>query len=506
MIAAEPIPTGRRAVGTSLLAVLMALTAPLLSANQWSLEWEPGPDESAVLRTEICPLKFGKTWAYSVEIDDGATSTLTVAEPLLKRFEFTDAPPGVAGGRVRPFVGGAAIMMIRAATTNDGYMGIDRLKELENRGWSVINHSYWHAGNHWNPKERLPPEQFRRELFWSQALLAALVWNGRSDTHFVYPNGDYNYREYLKEFGIRSASGGGSTRSVNGPAESFLGLARNWLDQGRWASVGDALFGLPAGEPEQGGFIIDFTHKIDGDPASDNHRRWTQRLEHIASKFGKDGSDTMWCAPTAEVVNYALASREAVVEARRGRLSVTLPPSAPGSALTIKLTGLSAKSRFSVPEGVTIHRRGTEAWITTPMLGQRGAEPPLPRIKRIYEGPVTNVTLSAATPIAGVRLQQAGKPVGDRIDITLVRPDGSTVALIPEGKRTIKPAWGIWLLYPTVPDGPAVVAKEVVVAGDPSLKSMEIWAVDEHGAPSTAQGEMKNVTAISLVHTEAKKK
>jgi hypothetical protein len=73
-----------------------------MDVGSWSWEWKPAADEIASPKVEICPLKYDKEWAYAVEIDDGPASTLTVAQPLLARFAFTDAPPGLAGGRSCP--------------------------------------------------------------------------------------------------------------------------------------------------------------------------------------------------------------------------------------------------------------------------------------------------------------------------------------------------------------------------------------------------------------------
>jgi peptidoglycan/xylan/chitin deacetylase (PgdA/CDA1 family) len=459
-------------------ACALLWTSSLLAA-EWNFEWVSSSDESAAVKAEICPLKYGKVWAYSFEIDDGPECIVSTVEPLFKRFEFTDAPPGVSGGRPLPFVGGAAIMFVRAVTINHAFLGIDQLNQLETKGWRVLNHSYWHTGNHWDPAKKLTPAQFRRELYWSQALYAALLGNGRADTHLVYPNGDYNYREYLAEFGIRSASRvGGKTKTLTGPAESLLDLDRNWLDQTRWEAAGDALYKVPETEPLQGDFMIDFTHLINADPASDNNLRWVQRLTAISSRFGKGGSDTLWCAPTSEVTAYTLASRDAKAEVRKGRLRVTLPDTAPGSSLTIKLSGISPRSQFKAPEGGVIHRKGGDVWITTPLLGKRGAEAPKPLLKRIYQGPAVSVKLPSPAKIAGVRLQQAGNLQQD-LKITLITPSGTTDELVPPDQEAVKQNWGVWLLYPTVPDRPAVLTKEVIVTPDPALREMEIWATAE---------------------------
>jgi hypothetical protein len=447
-------------------------------ARSWSWERKPAPDEIAPPTMEICPLKYDKEWAYAVEIDDGPASTLTVAQPLLARFAFTDAPPGVAGGRALPFVGGAAVMVHWVGTSNDTHLNWEQIRELERKGWGVLNHSYWHSGNHWDPAQALKPADFRRELYWSRALLAGPPWDGPGDAHFVYPNGDYNFRPFLAEFGIRSASRvGGTCRTLLADAEAFRDLDRNYLDESVWAKSGDPLLGFPKVGPKRGDLVIDFTHGIEPGSDSANQRRWIARLSNIAARFGRSGADTIWCAPTTDVIDYTLTARVATLEASQGRLTVQLPDSAPGSALTLKLTGVSERSRLDAPPGGRLYRKGNQAWITTPRIGRRGAAMPKPPLKLLYQGPVKDVTLDRPHAVAGVRLMQEGGAAPLRIE--LVKPDGSAEPLVSDERARVKPQWGCWLLFPTVPDRPAVIAREVRVAPDPALKRMEIWVLTD---------------------------
>jgi hypothetical protein len=205
-----------------------------LSAATWEWTWTPAPG-APVPEAEIMPLKYGKTWAYTVEIDDGPVSTLTVSQPLLANYSWNDAPPGLAGGQDHPFVGGAAVV-VGSIARNRTSLGWEQLAELKNLGWSILNHSYWHSGVHWDKEKMNTPEEFRRELFWSQAVLATLVGEGRTGSHVVYPNGDYNYGPYLKEFGLRSGSrtSGSSLRNVLDPKLNLLNFTRNYLDDIPW--------------------------------------------------------------------------------------------------------------------------------------------------------------------------------------------------------------------------------------------------------------------------------
>ena len=89
------------------LAALPALML-MMSASSHAAQWQyrfAGPQP----KVEIAPLKLGKTCPYSVELDDGPASTLEFSQPLLAKYQWNDAPPGVQGGTNRPFVGTAAV-------------------------------------------------------------------------------------------------------------------------------------------------------------------------------------------------------------------------------------------------------------------------------------------------------------------------------------------------------------------------------------------------------------
>lgn len=458
-------------------ALLIGGQVMAADTGTWRWEWAPAPEETAEPRVEVCSLLYDKQWAYAVEIDDGPTTTLTTAQPLLARFSFTDAPPGLPGGKARPFVGGAAVMVQWIGTSNSTHLNWEQLRELEDKGWGVLNHSYWHTGNHWDASQALKHADFRRELYWSRALLATRrPQDGPFDVHFVYPNGDFHYGPHLAEFGIRSASRvGGTCRTLTADASAFLDLDRNWLDEGVWAKSGDPLIGFPKAGPDRGDLVIDFTHEIEPKADSANQRRWNERLATIAAKFGAAGADTMWCAPTTEIIDYTLAARAARAEVSKGRLTVRLSDSVPGSALTLKLTGLSEQSALAAPPGGRLYRKGDRAWITTPRLGRRGPGGPGPSPRLVYEGPVQNVVLDRPLAIAAVRLMQAGEAAPLRVE--LVAPDGTAEPLVSGERARVKPQWGTWLLLPTVPDRPAVVAKAIRAAADPALGRMEVWAI-----------------------------
>lgn len=456
----------------ALLFAAATSMVPVLEAAEWQLTWKTSGSASAPKAT-LCPLKFGKHWAYTVEIDDGPASTLAVSMPLLAEFQFTDAPPGVPGGVPRPFVGSAAAFPLRIGSGNPEFLGWPGLRTLQSNGWAVANHGYAHIGNHWEKGGGLTDDEIRNELFWSQTVFAAESTTGRSPAHFVYPNGYTNYASRLAEFGLFSASRvGGSGRNMSGALSAPLDLDRNYLDEAVWMHSGNPLAGLPA-VPVAGGIVVDFTHGMSGDKNSPNHRRWRERLGHIASRHGRSGADDVWSAPTQEIVEYILTARSARIRCEPGMLNVSTPAESPGSPLTIRLDGISDGDVLPVPAGGVVYRRGNQAWITTPRLGLAGTPPPKPSVRRSHTGPPRSITFPRPVRVAGLRLLQRGDPAGQpALQIRILRADGSVFEVAANSPQ---PAWGAWRLYPIAPIKPSVMATGLEVVAGPAFAEIEVW-------------------------------
>lgn len=415
---------------------------------------------STAPEVRVAPFLYGKSWAYSVEIDDGPASTLTVSLPLLASYYFSDAPPGVAGGKLLPFVGGAAVFPLRVGTGSPAYLETAQLQQLERAGWAVLNHGYAHRGNSWEPDGALTPAQLREELFWSQVVLAASRESQRSPTHFVYPNGYMAYQQHLSTFGLVS----GSRVAGKKPSLSTLSdLDRNYLDESVWSKANDPLVGLPRA-PQPGQWVIDFTHGMEAAPSSPNHKRWRERLGFI-ERLG----DGLWCAPTPAVVAYLQAARAAKLKIERDGLTVTLPDDLPGSRLTLMLKGLPSDA--PTPPGARLYRQGETTWLTTPLIGKPDAAPPA-ALECVYSGPVRELRFPRPVRVAGVRLLQRGETRPEfRLSLALTT-SGASQTLVD---APLKPAWGVWLLYALLPNASTTLATGLVPTTDPALTTMEVW-------------------------------
>ncbi len=453
-------------------------------AASWTHQWKPAPNEKQVQVT-VAPLKYDKKWAYAIELDDGDVSTSQMAPEFFSQFQFTDAPPGLPGGKTMPVVGSLALFLYRVGI-NSAYVDLEQTREIVDKGWAVANHSYAHKGRTYgDPPEILTPEEIKTDHFWSQTLWEHEM--GQAPSHFVYPNGYIGYAEFLNEFGLVSGSRAAGTGGVNleNMGEDFSSIPRCYLDEGAWANghgKGDPMASFPKDGPVEGDLIIDFTHAISSDPESPNQKRWKERLTSIVTDYGAGGRDEFWSAPTQEVIAYWRAAKAAAVQATPGSLTVTIPDELPGTPLTIRMEGVPEATEIPVPEGGSLYRKGTTVWLTTPMIGKPGAPSQNPVVKRIYKGePQPSIVLDSPQRIAAVRVRQHGNPTPEGVlTVNITTPAGTVQEFGTQPQRTTFMSG--FHLFASTPTKEAPLAASVEPHFDPSIKEVEIWALDETGS------------------------
>lgn len=478
-----------------MLRCLITLLVPSLTlvGAEWSWTWKLASGAGAP-RAEICPYKYGKQWAYAVEIDDGPKWARTFAVPFLAEYGYTDAPPGVTGGKAQPFVGGLAVI-VNAVGANDTIVNWDDLKAMTSAGWGVINHSLSHSGRSWGDEAgRLNDEQIKEDGFWSQALIAYGMGTNRAPTGYVYANGymDYNRGGVLAGLGVRIATrvGGQTPADVTSGEINWLDYGRNYLDEGTWAAdqKGDPMSGIPVldGDGPVNRFVIDFTHGIEQKADSANQQRWRTRLKTISERWGATGKDNMWCAPTGEVADYLRAVRSAKVVAGRDKLTVTIPDDMPGTALTIRLTGIPEKAPLTAPPGGVLHRKGDTVWVTTPLIGEAGSPSPLPGLRQVYAGPPGEIKLDKACDVVGVAVQ-IGHELPFKFSYRVMLRTATGERQLVE--KQMPAGWFVGTnFHAIVPNGAPITATGVTLAPQPGIKKVVVWAVDAAGtAPKKAK-------------------
>jgi hypothetical protein len=471
--------------GRVFLLSALGLLAGHLSAAEWSWSWTPAPDDR-IPTAQVCTFKYGKTWAYAVEIDDGPKWVQSFAVPFLAKYYYSEAPPGVAGGQRQPFVGSASVI-VGLTGNNDAALNWEDLKLLLEAGWGVMNHSFDHRAKGWSgPSALLSDSQALEDAFWSQAVLAGRLPGGRAPTAAVYANGytDYNRNDALGSCGVGIATrvGGSSPRDVLSPRVNWMDFTRSYLDEKVWSNEwnkSQPMADFPGAEqsgPAANSLVIDFTHVIESKPSSANQERWRTRLKTIEDRWGAGGADTLWCAPTAEVADYVRAAKAATVSVASGRLLVSLPDKLPGSALTLRVSGIGANAAVKAPVGGALYRQGDALVVTSPRIGRWGAPPPAPRLKRIYDGPATSVDFGKPCAVAGVTLRIFGNPQAALPYRLAVRTPGGEQAF---ADGTVGPGWVVGgRLCPIVPNRSAITGTGLVVSGAEPLQAMTVWAID----------------------------
>ncbi|WOO39728.1 polysaccharide deacetylase family protein [Rubellicoccus peritrichatus] len=459
--------------GVSITTLLVSSLIGVQAADRvWRWSWPEfnGPEPVA----EVCDFKYGKRWVYSVDIDDTPLSNYTISFPVLSEYHFTDAPPGIAGGNRKPFVGNAAIYAARINPTDEIYnwnlLSWGQIQEMCEAGWGIANHAYTSAAY------GLTEEQLREEIYWNQVLIGWYTPNRRATNYFVYPSGDTAYRPYLADYGILAGGiQGGPPTNINSSNLDWTDLKRINLDEPVWSQSDDPYVWFPD-PPKDGDVFVDFTHWMETDPEHPNRVRWSERLGMIESLYGEHGADDVWSTSIDEAVAYDVARHNASVDVSNNQVTLTLGGNAPSTSLTLKITGIPESVPLTAPKDGLLYRQGDVVWVTTPSLGGPvGSRLPSPNLRCIYNGPVKDLDWPETVELAGVRILQHGGKADETISVDVVEPDGE---LLEIGSST-GTLWAVWMLFASVPNEKPWSAKGLRVTGNTNAhKKMEVWAVD----------------------------
>ncbi|GHT21038.1 hypothetical protein FACS189430_00450 [Bacteroidia bacterium] len=446
---------------------------------EWTYTWAGNPADSAI-RASICPVKYGKKWAYSIEIDDGTRQTGLFAPDFFATFKYTDAPPEIRGGTPMPVVGSLSVIVspvdadCRVLTHGD-------LSQIQKKGWSIANHSYSHSGRTWGDlPEILSEESMVKDLFWSQTILTTWNIHGCVPVHYVYPNGYTDYANHFDETEIISASlvGGTDGRNILHPdTGKRLYLDRTFLDESVWSNTGNPLEGLPLNGFKTGDLQIDFTHAINTVPFSSNQKRWKERLRHLEQTYGAQGSDEFWSAPPDEVIRYTHAAQDSKIEVASNRFTLSLPEHRAGTSLTVKLDNVPNATRMDAPEGGVIYRQDKTVWLTTPLIGEC-CKKVKPAVKEIYRGAmVQNLVFSKPIKIAAVQVKVHGNPVDMALSLCL--PDSSRMYF--DGIAASSYYMTGYQLFSQYPNHDAITATgiHVDVEHNYCYREMVVWTLEE---------------------------
>jgi len=279
------------------------------------------------------PLKYNKHFAYSFTLDDGYRSAYLTAFPLLNggkisasntnEWKIDQGGDGTESkglfysdgfGNKISFKLALAINAgsLRSEPSNRGHLSWEEVREMNNAGWDIFNHSLHHATKHGT--------NYLREVTHNTKSIKENL--NFTMSHFVVPGGEGDakyYLEYEKEalnngyLSVASYYGAGPVYKVNTKvnleklisARTFVQSSLDTISfktMDRYLKTIDSL--VKQKDPV---WFNEFTH------GTGNGNLWNLSMRFpdfkyymtaLANEYGVNGNDSVWMAPWQEVCEY----------------------------------------------------------------------------------------------------------------------------------------------------------------------------------------------------------
>lgn len=279
------------------------------------------------------PLKYNKHFAYSFTLDDGYRSAYLTAFPLLNggkisasntnEWKIDQGGDGTESkglfysdgfGNKIPFKLALAINAgsLRSEPSNRGHLSWEEVREMNNAGWDILNHSLHHATKHGT--------NYLREVTDNTKSIKENL--NFTMSHFVVPGGEGDekyYLEYEKEalnngyLSVASYYGAGPVYKLNSKvnleklisARTFVQSSLDTISfktMDRYLKIIDSLV-----KQKDAVWFNEFTH------GTGNGNLWNLSMRFpdfkyymtaLANKYGVNGNDSAWMAPWQEVYEY----------------------------------------------------------------------------------------------------------------------------------------------------------------------------------------------------------
>lgn len=268
-----------------------------------------------------------KKWAYSFTFDDGYRTIYTVGAPVLAE---------------RGYKGGVAINpgFFGTSDPNDSYLVWSEVDAIRSTyGWSIFNHSQNHVGSGYSLIGCSDPTyNLNTEVKPVNDAANPRFTDGYKITHYVYPFNDMPYEPCLRTSGLAL-----SAESVTGDQYVDTMIPEtgdDWgTNVGRFKLRRHQFYGTDintfngwasgaANDTNGTRWLISFTHAVTPGSAVPpsiyftNEATLRSHMTYIYTNFGEGGNNSMWFAPTDEVMHYLL-TREYTTLARVSVTPVT---------------------------------------------------------------------------------------------------------------------------------------------------------------------------------------
>lgn len=279
------------------------------------------------------PLKYNKHFAYSFTLDDGYRSAYLTAFPLLNggkisasntnEWKIDQGGDGTESkglfysdgfGNKIPFKLALAINAgsLRSEPSNRGHLSWEEVREMNNAGWDILNHSLHHATKHGT--------NYLREVTDNTKSIKENL--NFTMSHFVVPGGEGDekyYLEYEKEalnngyLSVASYYGAGPVYKVNSKVNlekliSARTFVQSSLDTISFKTMDCYLKTIDSLVKQKDPvWFNEFTHGTGNGNLWDLNMRFPDfkyYMTALANKYGVNGNDSVWMAPWQEVYEY----------------------------------------------------------------------------------------------------------------------------------------------------------------------------------------------------------
>lgn len=416
-----------------LIYALGLILTTQLHAQKIAIQFTSTPTSAPMLTKAV--LRFDKDFAFSYTIDDATIDAVTTVYPVLRGGTVRSTGVSYPGffytdgcGNNMPFNAGIAWN-----TANQ--FGIDvhvgnvvdqltwgQLDTLYDAGWDVLNHSYSHKSKWLFP---MAGNDYLNEVEQNGIAVRNKTRGKVQMPVFVVPANDDTYHTPALNLGHKlildqsaSTIGYGGLRVDNLQNLYALKVHRTYLGELYKREI-PSFIDTVALRSKNGVkmWYNEFSHRVDNYSTTSgtyNFAYFKSRIEAVANKYGKEGTDRMWMAPPQEVYEY-LVTRETTTftsQLTGNRLDIAfnilnIPSWVRRKTLTLVVNTTADFNNVIVPAGVKMTFRGigTQKIINldfTAFMQGTSVDEVTPSVLKVSPNPVTNfLSVNCETPTDG---------------------------------------------------------------------------------------------------------
>lgn len=272
------------------------------------------------LEINIAPLRYNKSFAYSLTLDDGKIDGFSYAFKLLNGGDVAETGEHFNGlyytdgcGHSIPFKAALAWNSVNSSfydihIDTPDYITWVQLAEMIQAGWGVLNHSFSHAA--------YAETDYDFQITENQNTVQQKV--NYSMNHFVVPSGDLAYVDPAFSSGNIAVYSNkieflGYPNGINieSPFPSDrLSIYRRYMssDQYDTTNIMEKINAVARESQETPLWWLDFTHRVIPSLVSGSllWNTFKYYMQSIEQDFGQQGLDNIWFAPQTSVLNYLL--------------------------------------------------------------------------------------------------------------------------------------------------------------------------------------------------------